>query len=158
MPVIIHISKNTLYAVWITVIVLLIWLQYTGFVLIECPPGYFGKGCRERCSGHCIRDEPCDHINGECSNGCQDGYIWSRCSECKKKIYANSLNLQYYQLWQLAWLSLCISYLYLSACTEGHYGRNCSLVCSPNCKPCRNTDGFCTCIAGWMGSNCSEGR
>lgn len=98
MPVIIHISINTLYAVWIIVIVLLIWLQYTGFVLIECPPGYFGKGCRERCSGHCIRDEPCDHINGECSNGCQDGYIWARCSECKKKIYANSLNLQYYQL------------------------------------------------------------
>lgn len=93
MPVIIHISKNTLYAVWITVIVLLIWLQYTGFVLIECPPGYFGKGCRERCSGHCIRDEPCDHINGECSNGCQDGYIWARCSECKKKIYANSLGI-----------------------------------------------------------------
>lgn len=50
----------------------------------ECPPGYFGKGCRERCSGHCIREEPCDYVSGECPNGCQDGYIGERCSDCKK--------------------------------------------------------------------------
>lgn len=48
---------------------------------VECPSGYFGKGCRERCRGHCIRDEPCDHISGECSNGCQDGYTGERCDK-----------------------------------------------------------------------------
>lgn len=47
----------------------------------DCPPEYFGEGCRERCSGHCIKDEPCDHITGECSNDCQDGYTGARCDK-----------------------------------------------------------------------------
>lgn len=51
---------------------------------VECPLGYFGKGCTEHCSGHCIKGEPCDHISGECTNGCQDGYTGVRCSDCKK--------------------------------------------------------------------------
>lgn len=29
------------------------------------------------------------------------------------------------------------------------------MVCHPNCTTCRNTDGFCTCGAGWIGPNCS---
>lgn len=51
---------------------------------VECPLGYFGKDCTEHCSGHCIKGEPCDHISGECTNGCQDGYTGVRCSDCKK--------------------------------------------------------------------------
>uniref|UniRef100_K1PK35 Receptor-type tyrosine-protein phosphatase U n=1 Tax=Magallana gigas TaxID=29159 RepID=K1PK35_MAGGI len=49
--------------------------------LVKCPLGYFGKGCTEHCSGHCIKGEPCDHISGECTNGCQDGYTGVRCSD-----------------------------------------------------------------------------
>lgn len=41
---------------------------------------------------------------------------------------------------------------------EGYYGKNCSHVCPPNCKTCRNTDGLCTCMEGWMGYDCSHGR
>lgn len=49
---------------------------------------------------------------------------------------------------------------YISACKERYYGRNCSLVCFPNCKSdtCQQTDILCTCDAGWMGDNCTEGR
>lgn len=47
----------------------------------DCPPGYFGEGCREGCSDHCIKNELCDHITGECSNGCQDGYTGVRCDK-----------------------------------------------------------------------------
>lgn len=51
---------------------------------IECSPEYFGMYCKERCSGHCINNKPCHHVNGECSNGCKDGYVGSRCTEGKK--------------------------------------------------------------------------
>lgn len=46
------------------------------------------------------------------------------------------------------------------ACKEGYFGRNCSQVCSPNCKPdtCRHTDGSCTCAAGYMDYNCTTGK
>lgn len=49
-----------------------------------CPPGQFGIGCREGCSGHCINNEPCDHISGVCSTGCRDGFVGSYCTNCKK--------------------------------------------------------------------------
>lgn len=49
---------------------------------------------------------------------------------------------------------------YISACKERYYGRNCSLVCFPKCKSgtCQQTDRLCTCNAGWMGDNCTEGN
>ena len=44
-----------------------------------------------------------------------------------------------------------------TACANGYYGKNCSSVCSPNCKTCRHTDGQCSCFAGWNGFYCSTG-
>lgn len=48
---------------------------------------------------------------------------------------------------------------YHQACEEGHFGTNCSQVCSPNCisARCRPTDGLCTCAAGLTGRNCTTG-
>ncbi|XP_065938479.1 receptor-type tyrosine-protein phosphatase epsilon isoform X4 [Magallana gigas] len=62
-------------------------------VAYECPLGYFGKGCTEHCSGHCIKGEPCDHISGECTNGCQDGYTGVRCSDSYDAIFTPSGNV-----------------------------------------------------------------
>lgn len=42
--------------------------------------------CKERCSEHCINNEPCDHVSGLCPSGCQDGYIGNYCRQCKKTI------------------------------------------------------------------------
>lgn len=47
---------------------------------------------------------------------------------------------------------------HILVCKKGYYGKNCSLVCSPNCKTCRHTDGLCSCKAGWMGPNCTTGN
>lgn len=49
---------------------------------------------------------------------------------------------------------------YPLACKNGHFGRNCSQKCSPNCKSdaCRHTDGWCTCAAGLTANNCSKGK
>lgn len=52
---------------------------------------------------------------------------------------------------------VCFLFFWHTACTNGYYGTNCSLVCSPNCKPdkCRHTDGRCSCSTGWTGYNCT---
>lgn len=50
---------------------------------LECQAGHFGIECRERCSGHCIDNEPCGHVSGECPSGCQDGYIGTDCANSK---------------------------------------------------------------------------
>lgn len=51
-------------------------------------------------------------------------------------------------------------YLKPLACKTGYFGRNCSRVCSPNCKAdtCRHTDGSCTCAAGYTDFNCTTGK
>lgn len=53
---------------------------------------------------------------------------------------------------------LCVCYHL--ACEKGHFGTNCSQVCSPNCiiDTCRPTDGLCTCAEGWTGRNCTTGN
>lgn len=66
-----------------TVLVMAHYIYYKA-----CLPGNFGKGCRERCSGHCQNNASCDHISGVCMAGCEDGYIESRCNNCKEKNYS----------------------------------------------------------------------
>lgn len=56
------------------------------FIHSVCSIGYYGMGCRGKCSAYCVNNEPCDHVSGECSNGCQDGYIGIYCNSCKKLI------------------------------------------------------------------------
>lgn len=52
-------------------------------ICTECSPGYFGVSCREECKGHCINNEPCNHVTGMCLNGCKDGFIGTLCNNCK---------------------------------------------------------------------------
>lgn len=54
------------------------------FLKSECSPDHFGVDCRERCSGHCLNDKPCDHVSGMCTIGCQDGFIGKHCNKCKE--------------------------------------------------------------------------
>lgn len=51
------------------------------FLRIECPPGKFGLDCSQVCSGHCIHNEPCDHVSGACFNGCGDGFVGTSCNK-----------------------------------------------------------------------------
>jgi hypothetical protein len=39
-----------------------------------CESGKYGKNCESTC-GHCANDEPCNHVDGSCPNGCKPGYI-----------------------------------------------------------------------------------
>lgn len=54
------------------------------FLKSECKGGHFGLNCRELCSDHCENSDPCDHVSGVCTGGCQDGYMGEYCNSCKK--------------------------------------------------------------------------
>lgn len=41
--------------------------------------------CRENCSGNCVNNTTCFHVNGVCLRGCQNGYSGQHCNECKEK-------------------------------------------------------------------------
>lgn len=121
--------------------------------------------CSANCSGHCIREEPCDHVSGKCSNGCQDGYTGSLCNNCKMlTFYLDDLAIYLSVLCFV--LFFCtfstrnypsINWPLLTACRDGYYGRHCSYVCPFTCQTCRHTDGLCTCKTGWTGPRCTEG-
>lgn len=59
------------------------WFPFETLSFVECPSGHFGAGCMGNCSGNCINNTQCDPINGECSDGCIDGYIGRKCENCK---------------------------------------------------------------------------
>lgn len=59
----------------------------SGLFYIECSLGHFGLDCRNRCSSHCTNGEPCNHISGSCPNGCQDGFVGTKCNNCKKYLF-----------------------------------------------------------------------
>lgn len=54
--------------------------------------------CSERCSGHCIDNKTCDHVSGECSDGCLDGYIGIFCNDSKIQEYNCSIKNQFQRL------------------------------------------------------------
>ena len=64
------------------------------YLLPECSSGTYGKNCTKTCSGNCLHNEPCDHIDGACTDGCEDGYIGNICNICKT--FVNYLFIDFY--------------------------------------------------------------
>ena len=52
------------------------------FLLEECSSGTYGKNCTKTCSEYCLDNKSCNHIDGACTDGCQDGYIGNICNTC----------------------------------------------------------------------------
>lgn len=67
-------------AIFIGLFTFSLYMLLVVFYFIVCPSGYYGLNCKERCSGHCMNDKPCDFVSGYCSNGCHDGYLGTRCN------------------------------------------------------------------------------
>lgn len=145
-------------------------MMYFSFLFLksECSLGHFGVNCRERCSGHCLNDKPCDHVSGICAIGCQDGFIGKYCNKCKKKTKKTYIITSLlYCLFPVMKcgdneqnIKMCLFFSYISACDAGTFGENCAFQCSQNCNgTCGYIDGSCTaCKIGWKGYNCSEGK
>ena len=58
-------------------------MKYLLALYLRLCTGYFGYECANICQGHCFNNAACDHIDGTCSDGCQDGFKGSFCNECK---------------------------------------------------------------------------
>ncbi|XP_061170691.1 multiple epidermal growth factor-like domains protein 11 [Saccostrea echinata] len=105
-------------------------------LIIACSFGRFGNGCENICSGHCLYNETCNHVNGLCSKGCAPGYYGSLCSK------------------------VCPSGSYGLNCS-GTCSRNCIGTCGNVDGSCKCVPGFsdppnCTteCLPGFYGINC----
>lgn len=57
-----------------------------------CRPGCYGNGCGHLCNVYCINNEVCNHVDGVCLTGSQDGYIGKYCKICE--IIIHFLGLQ----------------------------------------------------------------
>ena len=47
---------------------------------LGCISDYYGENCSRKC-GYCLDNETCHHINGNCEQGCNPGYIAPLCSK-----------------------------------------------------------------------------
>ena len=51
-----------------------------------CVDGWYGVDCKQKCSGHCKDDIPCNHITGQCGGGCGAGWRGVLCDKGKRAI------------------------------------------------------------------------
>lgn len=51
---------------------------YHDYFTIECSSGYYGEKCASTC-GQCMNEKVCNHVTGNCDEGCLPGYKGLRC-------------------------------------------------------------------------------
>lgn len=63
---------------------------------IACEVEKLGKGCSNRCSGHCVENVPCNSTTGHCDRGCASGYVEPFCNKSMNVInfINNALHLR----------------------------------------------------------------
>lgn len=129
-----------------------------------CEEGYYGTNCSFKCSPNC---ETCRHTDGFCT--CKEGWLGYNCTkecppgyfglDCRDNCSRHCISNEPCDHVSGVCPSGCqdgyTGARCNNSCEEGYYGGNCSKVCFPNCKTCRHTDGLCSCVTGWMGSNCT---
>lgn len=47
----------------------------------ECIEGLHGVNCSRNCSGHCIASKTCNHVTGQCDEGCDAGWTGFLCDK-----------------------------------------------------------------------------
>ncbi|XP_062608469.1 multiple epidermal growth factor-like domains protein 10 [Saccostrea cucullata] len=138
----------------------------------KCPWGWYGLACKNKCAGHCIGNQPCNHVTGRCEGGCADGWMGKLCDKpCKDGFYSpdcihscsgHCLNNTYCSR-ETGHCDNGCSPGYTGKfcnkpCTPGFFGNNCYRQCSENCKNnrCDHTDGTCIegCLDGFVGRMC----
>lgn len=61
-------------------------LKYTKIVHLDflstaCSHGWYEKHCEQSCFGYCKRNTFCNHVTGQCEQGCDVGWSGSFCSK-----------------------------------------------------------------------------
>lgn len=54
--------------------------KFTISLFLACPAGTYGQNCSSHC-GHCSNRTSCDHVTGQCRQGCLDGYHGDLCQD-----------------------------------------------------------------------------
>lgn len=49
--------------------------------ITECGEGLYGVNCSQQCVGHCRDSSTCNHVTGQCDDGCDVGWRGSKCNE-----------------------------------------------------------------------------
>lgn len=49
--------------------------------ILECPVGYYGENCNNKCSMYCSVPSQCDSFTGQCNGGCQPGWYTKTCEQ-----------------------------------------------------------------------------
>lgn len=52
-------------------------------MVTECRDGTYGYNYVNNCSGHCLKNTPCNKQTGHCDTGCDPGYTNRDCSKGK---------------------------------------------------------------------------
>ena len=53
-----------------------------GYILLkECTEGWYGLECKQQCSGHCRDNAMCNHVTGQCKEGCAAGWRDALCDK-----------------------------------------------------------------------------
>ncbi|KAK6991056.1 Receptor-type tyrosine-protein phosphatase zeta [Biomphalaria glabrata] len=134
----------------------------------ECPPGYWGLLCVNKCPDVCTSD--CHVENGQCTPFC---FGYSDPPECLTACSNDHWGVNCLQTCPKKCLhSSCDSYsghcdqgclghsnppVCDLECIKGAYGKNCSSTCSSKCinSECDHVTGFCLkCPDGYKGNNC----
>lgn len=43
--------------------------------------GWYGENCNRRCTGHCKDGTTCNHVTGQCNEGCDAGWTGFMCDK-----------------------------------------------------------------------------
>ena len=59
----------------------------TFILLKECTAGWYGLDCKQQCSGQCKENIVCNHVSGQCNEGCAVGWRGNDCNKYIPKLY-----------------------------------------------------------------------
>lgn len=51
------------------------------YIHIECREGLYGERCSQLCSGNCKDNKTCNHVTGQCDEGCTTGWTGAMCDK-----------------------------------------------------------------------------
>ncbi|KAK3602046.1 hypothetical protein CHS0354_021141 [Potamilus streckersoni] len=113
---------------------------------ISCLPGWNGPKCQ--CNKNCLNEGNSCNTDGQCHDGCKNGYYGLYCNESCRDINCSKCD-------QLK--GHCL------VCKSGYFGSHCNKPCG-NCKKkdsgdiqCDKETGYCgNCSNGWYGEGCNN--
>lgn len=68
-------SFFTIFTLYYTLYQIIYWW----YIHVECGIGLYGEKCTQQCSGNCKDNETCNHVTGQCDNGCTTGWKGDMC-------------------------------------------------------------------------------